>query len=411
MIINSIKRRTKQVIGIILAFLVAGAIASCSKMDDYKKFIKGGEISYTGKLDSVRVMSGKYRVLLKGLFIADPKVKKCVVYWSNKADSVVIPVNRTANVDTLNFFIEHITEGVQNFLIYTYDAAGNRSIPVYKTGRVYGDRYQGTLMNRGINEATTNEDGQTLIRWSGMDRVSGVFATEVIYKDKGGADRKIRIPIDSNVTELKNFKLNSNIQYRTLFLPDTLSVDTFYTSYTERYVPKFIKTDVTRNYLKNTGPNMSYSSINSAGRWGILADWISNASVKNASGFGGYEKRSGVGYISMEAGWGLVNVPNGLIYQTLTLPAGTYSFEISGLDQNTGGSRYIAVAAGATLPDVANITSRSIAFSILDTKILTFTLSETQQVSIGFGGNLTGTSSTGQYFKIGTIKLYSITYL
>lgn len=394
-----------------LLVLWVGILSSCSKMDDYKKFTENGEISYTGKLDSVKINSGRYRVLLNGLFLADPKVKKCVVYWNNKVDSLVIPVTRTDKVDTLKLFINNITEGVQNFIIYTYDGAGNKSIPVYKTGRVYGDRYQATLSNRGINSAFTNESGVSVIEWGGMDRVSGVFATEIVYIDNANAERKVRIPIGVNSYTIPNFKEKGTIKYRTLFLPDTLSVDTFYTAYENLYIPKFSKVDITSTYLKNVGPNVTYSSINSANRWGILNDWVTSASVKNASGFGGYERRSNVGFISLEAGWGLPNVTDGKIYQTINLPAGGYRMEIVMNDFNTGGSRYMSVAEGTTIPNVANITSSSIAFSNLESKTLNFNLDQAKQVSIGFAATLTGTSSTGMYAKIASVKLYRITYL
>lgn len=394
-----------------LALLFITTVLACTKKDDYKKFIAGGEISYTGKLDSVKINSGKYRVLVNGLFIADPKVKKCVVYWNNKADSVIIPVTRTLNVDTLKFFINNMKEGVQNFTIYTYDGAGNKSIPVYKTGRVYGDRYQVTLSNRAINSAFTNENGVTALEFGGMDRVSGVFATEVIYTDNANVDKTVRVPINTNNFTLTNFKEKGTIKYRTLFLPDSLSVDTFYTDYTSLYIPKFIKADVTSTYLKNVGPNVNFSSINSANRWGILSDWVTSASVKNASGFGGYEKKSNVGYISLEAGWGLANVTDGKIYQTINLPSGNYRFEIVMTDFNAGGSRYLTVAEGTTVPNVANITGSSIAFSNLESKVLNFELTQAKQVSLGFAASLTGTSSTGQYAKITSVKLYKINYL
>jgi len=407
---DNIKKLNKQLLYAGLSILFCSILASCAKMDDYKKFAEGGEISYTGKLDSVRINSGKYRVILNGLFLADPKVKKCVVYWNNKADSVVVPITRTANVDTLKLVITNINEGVQNFVIYTYDADGNKSIPVYKTGRVYGDRYQSTLANRGINSAFTNETGVSTIEWGGMDRVSGVFATEVIYTDNANAEKKVRVPIDVNNYVLPNFKEKGTIKYRTLFLPDTLSVDTFYTAYTDMYIPKFSKVDVTSTYLKNVGPGIIASSM-SGTRWGILRDWITSASVKNASGtVGGFENKSG-GVISFEAGWGLPNVTDGKIYQTIDLPAGNYRFEIVMTDFNTGGSRYLAVAAGSTLPNVADITSGSIAFSSFESKMLNFTLDTDKQVSLGFAATLSGSANAGMYAKIPSVKLFKINYL
>jgi hypothetical protein len=397
-----------SLLGFCIALL---AITSCRKEDDYKKFVEGGEISYTGKLDSVKVLSGKYRVVLNGLFIADPKVSKCVIYWNNMTDSVVVPVTRTGNVDTLKVSINNMSEGIQNFIIYTYDNLGNRSIPVYKTGRVYGDRYQSTLSNRAVNSGFTNETDTTRIEWGAMDRLSGVFATELIYTDVNDSQKKIIVPIDSLQSLLRNFKQKTSIQYRTLFLPDSSSIDTFYTSYTTLYIPKFSQTDVTTTYLKNVGPNINYSSINSANRWGILSDWTTNTAIKNASGFGGYERRSNVGFISLEAGWGLPNVTDGKIFQTVTLPAGSYRFTIVMNDFNTGGARYLSVAAGNDLPNTSAVTGNGIAFASLESKVLNFTLTEPTTVSIGFVCTLTGSSSAGMYAKIASVKLYAIQYL
>lgn len=407
---NQINYKGGRQLWVIFPALLVLLMSSCSKMDEYKKYTEGGEISYTGKIDSVKVFSGRYRVVIRGLFLADPKVTSCKIYWNNKADSIVVPVTRKNVVDSLNISVTNVKEGAQNFIIYTYDKNGNKSIPVYKTGRAYGDRYQSSLINRGITLAQTSASDQTSIIWQGMDRLTGVFATEVIYTDKNNVTKTIKVPIGTDTTVIPNFKTSSSIRYRTLFLPDTVSIDTFKTEYTDRAVPKFTKTDVTSQYIKNAGAPITASSAGS--RWGVLADWTTTAPIKNASGSGGYELRNGTGVISIEAGWGLPDITNGLIYQTITLPAGTYSFELGGVDQDKAGTKYIAVAAGNTLPAVSNIPSASIAFVSLsnDTK-LTFTLTESKTVSIGFGATLTGgTGSAGFYTKIGSVRLYTTSY-
>lgn len=392
----------------VLCLAGAAVLSSCRKMDDYKKFVAGGEISYTGKVDSVKVMSGRNRVLVKGLFLADPKVTSLKIFWNNYKDSVTVPVVRKNTVDTLSYFVNNVGEGVQNFVLFTYDASGNKSIPVYKTGKSYGDRYQASLANRGIASAQTESDGSTAIKWLGMDRLTGVFATEVEYTNTSGKTVTLRTPIDSSVTRLANFKTSSNIRYRTLFLPDTVSIDTFSTDYTTRYVPRFIQEDVTATYLKNTGSPFKSGAYDGS-RWGSVADWTSNQGALNiANGkYGGFENRGGTGVLSFEAGWGLPALNNGLIYQTITLPAGNYSFKLSGIDQNKGGSRFIAVAEGTTLPDVNKISSQSIAFSDIASAELNFTLTSAKTVSIGFAVTI---DASGQYIKIGSVRLYKEAY-
>lgn len=389
--------------------LVAVLYTACTKQNDFKKFVEGGEISYTGKLDSVKMFSGDSRVVLKGLFLADPKVVKCKITWNNGQDSVVLPVVKKNAVDTLVYSIPNVAEGLQNFTIYTYDKVGNKSVPVYANARSYGDRYKASLSNRGISLAQTSSDGVTKIDWLGMDRLTGVFATEVQYVNNSNQTVTIKTPIDSTSTILKNFKTSSTIKYRTLFLPDTSCVDTFKTGFTDRYIPRYAEQDLTSTYLKNTGPFNRNTWDGS--RWGTLADWISTSGVKNISSnrYGGYEYRGGVGVLSFEAGWGITTpVTNGLIYQTITLPAGTYSFRLSGIDQNSGGSRFIAVAAGNALPNVADITSASIAFANISDGKLDFTLAQQTTVSIGFAVSI---DNSGQYIKVGSVKLIKQAYL
>ncbi|RYF24949.1 MAG: DUF5013 domain-containing protein [Flavobacteriales bacterium] len=406
---NYIKNFKTHIFFGLSALILGGTISSCTKEDDYKKFAEGGEISYTGKLDSAKVWSGKNRVMLSGLFMADPKITQAKIFWNNRADSVTIPVQKKNVIDTLSFFIENVTEGVHNFIIYTYDAAGNRSIPVYRTGRSYGTRYEVSLFNRPVGSAITNQAGVTRIEWQGMDRLTGVFATEVQYTDVNNKLVTVKAPIDSTGTTLKDFKASTNIKYRTLFLPDTVSIDTFKTNYVERYVPRFVEENITNTYLKNTGAPFN-RDVWDGSRWGVLADWTSNAGAKNISSnrYGGYELRGGVGVLSFEGGWGLPRVTNGLIYQTITLPAGTYSFRLNGLDQNSGGSRYIAVARGTTLPNVADITSNSIAFANVADRVLDFTLAAETTVSIGFAVSI---DDSGQYIKVGNVRLYKQSYL
>ncbi|WP_412465770.1 DUF4998 domain-containing protein [Pedobacter sp. KLB.chiD] len=379
--------------------LVAVLYTACTKQDDFKKFVEGGEISYTGKLDSVKMFSGDSRVVLKGLFLADPKVVKCKITWNNGQDSVVLPVVKKKAIDTLVYSISNVAEGLQNFTIYTYDKAGNKSVPVYANARSYGDRYKASLSNRGVFSAVKGTDGNATIQWLGMDKLTGVFTTELQYTNSSNKLVTVRTPIDSTKTILKSYKSGSTFKYRTLFLPDTNCVDTFKVAYSADLA---VDEDMT-SLLSNTGPFTRATYDGS--RWGTLAGWTTTAGAKNINNnqYGGYEYRGGTGVLSFESGWG-INTPvtNGLIYQTITLPAGRYTFRLSGIDQNSGGSRYIAVAAGNTLPNVTNIPTAAIAYANISDGELNFSLTQQTTVSIGFGVSI---ANTGQYIKVGSVKL------
>ena len=137
-----------------LLFLSAFTImvsAGCTDMNEYTKFLEGGEIEYTGKIDTVAVLAGDGRVAVTGRFGSDPKVVNCRIYWNLRADWVEVPVDLSQS-NQLYKIIE-LPENSYSFEIMTYDKLGNSSIPVTATGSSYGDSYKSSLSNRLINSA------------------------------------------------------------------------------------------------------------------------------------------------------------------------------------------------------------------------------------------------------------------
>lgn len=377
-----------------LLCLLLGALASCSKSDDYKKYLENGEKIYTGKIDSVLVYSGRERVYVTGLFMADPKIVKLRAYWNNGADSVEVPITRTANVDTLKLSIP-VAEGVHNFYFVAFDADNNASLKVYKTGISYGPRYISGLINKPFYTADYFAgDQNTTISWGGIDLTSGATFTEVEYTNTDGELITQRDSIGNSESTLKGYLPGRPLRYRTIFVPDTLSIDTFYTAYASNVLPRLA-------YLRNIEFPFQRSSWDGA-RWGIPASWSTNAAVKNAGNntYGGYELRGGVGVLSFEGGWGLPGVTNGKIYQTTNLQAGRYRITINAVDRGASGTVHFAVAEGLSLPDESALAANTIAYkncAANGAHTLEFTLTEAKQVTVGFVGNM---PNTGSYFKV-----------
>lgn len=388
--------------GIVLCLFT---VLSCSEMDDYKEYTKEGEISYTGKIDALKIYSGWNRVLIEGLFRADPKITECRIYWNDKRDSVVIPVTKTASVDTLLTLIDDLDENIYNFEVRTYDDLGNSSVPVYATGASYGQRYQASLINRPVNKSDLYAGDLTAtIEYASMDLTSGVFATEIIYTDGDDEEHTLRVPVDSSKAEIDSYKIGTDFRYRTLFLPDSTSIDTFSTDY--------ITIDPDIVYLKNYSAPFEVES--SSGRWGTLADWITNDAAKTHSDHGGTDTHTGTRLFNLESGWGTPEIVNGKIYQTVTLSPGTYTFKAN-LRQTNGendtwnvgqGDRaYLVVGEGNELPDVDVIETSSATLGFVrvlrdndpDDFKVEFTITEEKQVSVGYATTQPGGNVSEQY--------------
>jgi hypothetical protein len=382
---------------LILTLLIAG----CTEIDDYKKYIEGGEISYTGKIEEVEVHPGLNRIELMGLLKSDPKVTDVKLYWNSNKDSASVKVNRTSGIDTVRFLLGQMEENVHSFSLVTLDAKGNKSVPVNKTGKVYGEKYILSIMNRLVRNAEVTPQGIVMI-FGDASYLNGIIGTEISYTTNQNFEAKARIAASgrNDTILLADYKLNSPVYYRSLYLPEPVCIDTFYTKSKKLSLTE----DVTKTYLKNTGPDVQYSGWDGK-RWGNLADWTVNDAIKNASGYGGYELRSGKGIISMEAGWGLPAVLNGKIYQSVELPAGNYRFEIDLNSNGAAGVKYIAVNRGSDLVDFDKVTTQSLSYAEISAKEVLFTLNENATVSIGFVCNLPG---NGEYCKVAAVRLFRL---
>ncbi len=212
----------------ILLLLLIGILTTmaCTKMDDYKKYTNGKELVYAGKPDSLSAFSGKNRVKLNWNLVSDPKITKAKIYWNNRADSMVVPITRTSGVDKITVILKDMREGNYSFEVITLHDDEVHSVSSYVSGRVYGANYAATLLNRGLQSTSSLANNGFKFNWGLME--STALGVEVNYISTDDVKKQHMVSIKENVTTLATVKRPSEIHYRTLFKPDTLSIDTFY---------------------------------------------------------------------------------------------------------------------------------------------------------------------------------------
>ncbi len=399
---NYITKKYYLQAGILIVMIVS--IWACTSMDEgYKEFLKNGETSYTGKIDSLKVFSGKNRVKVKGLFISDPKITECRIYWNTGADSISVPVTRTENVDTLDVIIDGLPENIYSFEVRTLDAEGNKSVAVSEIGIVYGNRYQNSLYNRpeiSSYTSATDPNHELTIEFASMDVSLGPLATEIKYTDIDDVEQNVVVPIDSSSVVLENYNYLNPYISRTLFLPEPTSLDVFYSD--------FQTGDPVVKYLGNNAVPFKNSSrcCNSTGVWGILdSPWITNDAAKNhydgTDYYGGWAS-SDSGSFNLSSLSGGTPITNGKVYQTITLPAGTYKFKCTPKGLNGGlystysipdDFVYLVAAKGNILPDseagVLETDPSTLGFVRFDKSMspdvfeTTFTINNIETVSLG----------------------------
>jgi len=225
--------KKNTVISVLLSGCIACGMLACTDMDEYKKISGDEEIVYPGKIEEAIVYTGDGRVVVEGLCKSDPKIVSCRVYWGLGSEYVEVPVDMSGGPFRVRREIA-LPENSYNFDIYTYDAEGNRSIPVNVTGKSYGEQYKASLTNRLVKSFTL-QDGQAVIEWWDIDATQGPYATEVVYTDKQHAVVEKLVPVEEKKTVLEDYDMATAVEYTTLYSPDTLCVDVF------RSVPDRVK--------------------------------------------------------------------------------------------------------------------------------------------------------------------------
>ncbi len=222
---------------IMITTCIALGVYACSDMDEYKDlYLKDGIKSYTGKIDSVKVYSGHERVMIEGLFMSDPKVTGCMIYWNAKMDSLDVPVTRTDNVDTLRQII-NLPENLYNFEIYTYDQYGNRSVPVYATGDSYGANFIAQLINRPLKGTPISVENGLTVRFLPVDQTLGPVYTVVSYINQNDKEDTVHVATNQETCLIEDYKQGTEFTYVTQYVPDTLCIDTFSSKISEKIAP------------------------------------------------------------------------------------------------------------------------------------------------------------------------------
>lgn len=389
-------------------------VVACRKNDhNFRDIIRNGEINYTGKVDSVKSFPGINRIKFTYLLKSDPKITRVVIYWNNFADSVVQPIVRSPKVDTITTVVNNISEGSHTFSFITYDNNGNYSIRENVAATVYGSNYIFLLGNRPRVTSELSEAGGAMISWFIADPL--VIGTEIVYTDTNDEEQTIIAPSWQLETILPGYKPGTSYQLTTLYQPESNMMDTLRAATVT--VP-LDHEEVTSIYLKNPGGPFLYSTWDGV-RYGKLKDWTvtSAAQIENKpGGFGSFDNVENSGSMTISRLGSEPAITNGRIYQSMSLPAGTYRFIVYFNDTvavspvqlpfNTGGATgaRVVVAAGTALPAATPTAANTLGFTTLNEKsTAVFTLTQTKQVAMGMWA--TYSAAVEAYFRASKVKL------
>lgn len=377
--------------------LLLATMFGCSKNNEaYKDLIKNGEIYYPGVVSKTDYLAGNLRTQLRWSPSPDPKITNYKLFWNNRQDSMTVNATSHNPLDTVKVIVPNLSEGTYNFNVYSIDSQGRRSIAVNINGvRVFGPKYLSGLFNRAYNAATPYLldilKGEVKLQFNTPDSIN--TKTVIKYTDNNNVQKTAILGPNSSDITLPNFKFGTKVTFQSSYIPVRNALDTFTVAGTSDF-PDIVRAgDITATFIKNPGSPF-YRSDNGSGKWGLPRDWQYNTNVVNQDNNrgGGWSTDNG-GVIHFESkNWGDAPLINGKVYQTVTLPAGTYDLDF--VTAGSGGTFNAneVVATGTTLPDITNLSGNSAVLAIFrgdsgnmgGTHTLTFTLPQQSTITLGW---------------------------
>jgi hypothetical protein len=234
-------------------------LASCSDMNDnIKEYVERGEVDYIGKTDSVRTAGGRNRIQISWRVNKDPRIESAVIYWNDRADSAVFPIDRSKLVDdSIAVILNNIAEGMYVFSVY-HTGQGHRSIVSEVSGTVYGDRYQSSISIRRMVDITAYVGGGE-IDWSFANET--VVKTVFVYDASSGKKDSVVVHPDSVKTVFGSYAMGGKYKAITYHAPEPNALDLFAVEDDEGQFPLFYLLDKTEWIPYASSSHTSENSI------------------------------------------------------------------------------------------------------------------------------------------------------
>ena len=149
------------------------------------------------------------------------------------------------------------------------------------------------------------------------------------------------------------------------------------------------KTDVTAEYLTNYKRSFSRTTkqvnTSTANRFYEIKDWtLENTVTSGSTVTGVHVDTQKSNDFTCTTGWdGFGDLKNHKAYQSIALPEGIYTLDVSFGMHGASGDSYLVAAAGSTLPDGSDLEAEALSYAPLTDATMTFIVTEPQTVNLG----------------------------
>jgi len=233
---------------LVLIVLSVFIFSSCKDtFEIHEEYIKGGEIIYTNKVDSLTTLPGNYRVMIEGYITNAFNVKQIEVLWNKGQDSKLFDYSKSqSKTDTLHLLIDGLEEKTYEFEVYSKDSDGNRSVRVLTYGTAYGDIFSSSLVPRNIKTFGFTKD-TVFLTFKHSDELTR--KTEIKYTDTDNNEVIVEVEPDEKDAKLPHLDDSKSLEYRTFYVPtpkdengNETSIDQFPSEWLAYDYPVYLRT-------------------------------------------------------------------------------------------------------------------------------------------------------------------------
>ncbi|SKA48184.1 protein of unknown function [Chitinophaga eiseniae] len=224
----------KAITFLLLAFWLC--TAACTKeATKYKDLLNDAEIIYPGPVSSLNARSGYLRAMLQWQPSPDPSITAYIIYWNNNTDSMKLPAKGTTK-DTIRTLITGMDEYVQNFVLYTTDSKGNKSVGQSLSGvRIYGPLYISSLVNRQLNSSkppVALPGNACKLFFSATDTALNIN-TRLTFYNASNQLQTVNLSARSDSIVLNAVNAGTRVAVLSSYIPELKALDTFNVAYSD----------------------------------------------------------------------------------------------------------------------------------------------------------------------------------
>ena len=235
------KKNMKTILKTVGISLTTCLFTACSDMNSiFQEYLDRGEHIYISIADTLTIIPGDQRAVVKWKIDADPKLKETVIKWGDN-DSIVFPIEREKKgTQWISKEIKGLPEGNLNFIAYNIDIYGNVSLETEKSQMIYGPKYTANQSPRKIASSIVLNENELTMTWNTMENCVGVM---MYYTNREGKAQEVFIEPTDTELKLTDFVLGGKFSYKTWYKPTEDCLDTFITEAKEANFPNYYLLD------------------------------------------------------------------------------------------------------------------------------------------------------------------------